>query len=152
MIMKILVLNGPNLNLLGKREPTIYGSLTLEDIQNNMEALAAELEVELTFKQSNHEGQLVDWIQLAGEKGFNGIIINAAAYTHTSIAIHDAVKAYSLPVIEVHLSNIYARETFRHHSYLSSVAIGQISGFGADSYLLALRGIHSHLKKVKGDG
>ncbi len=145
--MKILVINGPNLNLLGKREPHIYGSLTLNEIEEKMEALAQELNIELTFKQSNHEGQIVDWLHLANEKNFEGIILNGAAYTHTSIAIHDAIKAMGCPVIEVHLSNVFAREEFRHHSYISPVTIGQISGFGADSYLLALRAIHNYLKK-----
>jgi 3-dehydroquinate dehydratase-2 len=144
--MKILVINGPNLNLLGTREPEVYGSVTLKAIEEKMEELAKELAVELTFKQSNHEGQIIDWLHLANEKKFDGIILNAAGYTHTSIAIMDAVKAIGAPVIEVHLSNVFAREEFRHHSYISAVAIGQISGFGADSYLLALRGIHSYLE------
>lgn len=147
--MKILVLNGPNLNLLGKREPEIYGSLSLSQIEKSMEKLAEKKGVELTFKQSNHEGQLIDWIQASGEKGFSGIIINAAAYTHTSIAIHDALKASNIPFIEVHLSNIHAREEFRHKSLIAAIALGQISGFGEDSYLLALRAIVSYLNNKK---
>ena len=148
--MKIAVINGPNLNLLGTREPNIYGSLTLSEIEKKIDELAQELKIELTFKQSNHEGQIIDWLHLALEKKFNGIIINAGAYTHTSIAIHDAVKAIGIPVIEVNLSNIFSREEFRQHSYLSSVTLGQISGFGADSYLLALRGLYNwlHSKNV----
>jgi len=145
--MKILVINGPNLNLLGTREPGIYGSLTLADLEAKLEELSRELGIELTFKQTNQEGQIIDWLHLAKAKDFSGIILNAAAYTHTSIAIMDGVKAVGLPVIEVHLSNVFAREPFRHHSFISPVAIGQICGFGADSYLLALRAIHSHLEK-----
>jgi 3-dehydroquinate dehydratase-2 len=144
--MKILVINGPNLNLLGTREPEIYGSLTLKEIEEKLEKLAGELEIELTFKQSNHEGQIIDYLHLAHEKKFAGIILNAAAYTHTSIALRDAVKGISVPVIEVHLSNVFAREQFRHHSYISEVALGQISGFGADSYLLALRALYNYVR------
>lgn len=138
--MKILVLNGPNLNLLGKREPEVYGCVTLDSIRNSMEEKANELNLEIDFRQSNHEGELVDWIQYA-IGNFDGIIINGAAYTHTSIAIHDAIKASALPVVEVHLSNIYSREEFRHHSYIAPVSTGQITGFGADSYILALQAI-----------
>lgn len=129
--------------MLGKREPEIYGSLTLKDIEIKIRELAEEINLGIEFKQSNYEGDLVTWIQNSEAEGFKGIILNAAAYTHTSIALHDAVKSISVPVIEVHLSNIYAREDFRHHSYISSVAKGQISGFGLNSYLLALRAIHS---------
>lgn len=145
--MKILIINGPNLNMLGKREPGIYGNLSLEQIETKIKELAFELNIQVEFKQSNHEGYLLDWIQQSQENSFDGIILNAGAYTHTSIAIHDAIKSIKTPVIEVHLSNIYTRESFRHHSYISSVAVGQISGFGTDSYLLALRAIKSYLEK-----
>jgi len=141
--LKVLVVNGPNLNMLGKREPEIYGSLSLKDIEIKIRELAEEINLGIEFKQSNYEGDLITWIQNSEAEGFKGIILNAAAYTHTSIALHDAIKSISVPVIEVHLSNIHAREDFRHHSYISSVAKGQISGFGLDSYLLALRAIHS---------
>ncbi len=133
----ILVLNGPNLNLLGVREPATYGRETLADIEEACLERAAELELSVDFRQSNHEGQLLDWIQEARENA-DGIILNAGAYTHTSIAILDALKAAELPVIEVHLSNIYRRETFRHASYVSAVAQGVICGFGGHGYLLAL--------------
>lgn len=140
--MKILIINGPNLNMLGKREPEIYGKTTLKDIENNLKTLADELSLEIDFRQTNYEGDLVTWIQNSVSEDCNGIIINAAAYTHTSIAIYDAIKSVGLPVVEVHLSNIFAREDFRHHSYISPVAKGQICGFGEDSYNLALRAIH----------
>ena len=136
----ILVLNGPNLNLLGVREPKTYGSETLADIEEACLERAAALDLALDFRQSNHEGQLVDWIQEARESA-DGIIINAGAYTHTSIAILDALRACELPIIEVHLSNVFAREAYRHHSYISSVARGVICGFGAQSYILALDAI-----------
>ncbi len=136
---KILVLHGPNLNLLGSREPEIYGRDTLADIDARLAALAAELDVAVEARQSNHEGELVTWVQQAGAEGFRAVIVNAGAYTHTSIALRDALAACGLPVIEVHLSNIYKRETFRHTSLISGVATGQIAGFGAQSYLLALR-------------
>ncbi len=133
----ILVLNGPNLNLLGVREPATYGRETLADIEEACLERAAELQLAVDFRQTNHEGQLVDWIQEARENA-DGIILNAGAYTHTSIAILDALKAAELPVIEVHLSNIYRRETFRHLSYVSAAAQGVICGFGGQGYLLAL--------------
>lgn len=133
----ILVIHGPNLNLLGKREPTIYGTLTLDEINEKMMAKAEKLGIGLEFVQSNHEGVLVDAIQQATGR-YVCIIINAAAFTHYSIAIRDALAAISVPAIEVHLSNIYKRESFRHNSVISAVVHGQISGFGADSYLLAL--------------
>ncbi|EGK60118.1 3-dehydroquinate dehydratase [Centipeda periodontii DSM 2778] len=134
---KILVLNGPNLNLLGMREPEIYGSLTLADINRRMRHRASEVGLEITFMQSNHEGVLVDAIQAArGTTDY--IILNAAAFTHYSIAIRDAIAAVDVPVIEVHLSNIHKREEFRHKSVIAPVVLGQIAGFGAESYLAAL--------------
>lgn len=136
--MKILFLNGPNLNLLGLREPGIYGQVTLAEIEAQVRAKAKELGVEVDFRQSNAEGQLVDWIQSARGQ-FNVIVINAAAYTHTSVAIRDALAGTGTPAIEIHLSNIYAREEFRHHSWIAPICRGQISGFGANSYLLALQ-------------
>ena len=134
----VLVLNGPNLNMLGKRQPDIYGRETLADIEAACRAEAKGLDLALDFFQSNHEGALVDRIQQAREAN-SGIIINAGAYTHTSVALLDALNAAEKPVIEVHLSNIYKREEFRHHSYISPVAVGVICGFGSQGYLLALR-------------
>lgn len=136
--MRILVIHGPNLNLLGKREPEIYGVVTLDDINKQLSALAVELGVEISFFQSNHEGELVQKIQDAMST-FQAIVINPGAYTHTSVALRDAISSTGIPTIETHLSNIYRREEFRKHSYISSVAVGQIAGFGPDSYLLALR-------------
>jgi 3-dehydroquinate dehydratase-2 len=135
--MKILVIHGPNLNLLGSRESDIYGTKTLEDINGMLTSLAGELGVDITIDQSNHEGAIVDLIQ--GSKDFSVIIINPAAYTHTSVAIRDAIAAVQVPTIELHLSNIHSREEFRHKSLIEPVACGQISGFGFESYLLALR-------------
>ena len=137
---KVLVINGPNLNLLGQREPEVYGKTTLKDIEASMSALAKELKLELDFFQSSHEGEIVEKIGQSS-KAYNAVIMNPAAYTHTSVAIRDAVAACGLPVVEVHISNIYAREEFRHKSLIAPVAKGQISGFGADSYLLALRAV-----------
>jgi 3-dehydroquinate dehydratase-2 len=142
--MKILVLNGPNLNLLGKREPDVYGVETLDSINSELLKIASGIGVFLEFFQSNSEGALVDAIHGASGS-FNGIIINPAAYTHTSIAIRDAISAVALPVVEVHLSNVYSREEFRHKSYIAPVAIGQISGFGSAGYELALKGLVGHL-------
>jgi 3-dehydroquinate dehydratase II len=136
--MKILVINGPNLNMLGKREPDVYGTLTLEAINEKIMALARELGVEVAFFQSNHEGELVQAIQEAMGV-YQAVVINPGAYTHTSVAIRDAIASTGLPAIETHLSNIHRREEFRKHSFISGVALGQITGFGADSYLLALR-------------
>jgi len=138
--MKILVLHGPNLNLLGIREPDIYGRVTLDRINADLETLAAELGCELTIIQSNSEGELVGAIQSAMGI-YRGILINPAAYTHTSVAIRDALSAVGLAVVEVHLSNIHKREEFRRHSFVAPVAVGQICGFGADSYLLGLRAL-----------
>ena len=146
--LSILVLHGPNLNLLGRREPEIYGSLTLTAINSLLEAESVKLQTSVFFMQSNHEGVLVDEIHKALGK-HQGILINAGAYTHTSLALRDAIAAVNLPTVEVHLSNIYCREDFRHHSYISSVAIGQISGFGAQSYLLGLQALVHHLSKDK---
>ncbi|MBF0163126.1 MAG: type II 3-dehydroquinate dehydratase [Magnetococcales bacterium] len=134
---RFLVLNGPNLNMLGLREPGIYGALTLADIERACRGKAASLGVEIEFYQSNHEGELVTRIQ-AALGGVDWIIINPAAYTHTSVAIRDALLAVNVPVIEVHLSNIHRREPFRHHSYVSDIAEGVIAGLGADGYLFAL--------------
>ncbi len=142
----ILILNGPNLNLLGVREPQTYGRETLADIEEACLETAAELGLTVEFRQSNHEGQLIDWIQEARETA-DGIVINAGALTHTSIAVHDALIAAELPVIEVHLSNIYKRETFRHHSFVSPVANGVIAGLGPHGYELALEAMARLLQK-----
>ena len=143
-MLRILVLHGPNLNLLGTREQAIYGTVSLDSIDSTLTKLAKELAVAVDIRQSNSEGELVTWIQEA-RSGFDGVIINPAAYTHTSIAIRDAIAAVGLPTVEVHLSNIYQRESFRHHSYVAGVALGQISGLGPSGYVLALRGLHEHL-------
>jgi 3-dehydroquinate dehydratase-2 len=135
--MKILFLNGPNLNLLGTRQPEIYGRTTLADIEAQVRTRAAILGVDVEFRQSNHEGQLVDWVQEARGR-FDAIALNAAAYTHTSVALRDAISSVGLPVVELHLSNIHAREEFRHRSLIAPVCVGQVSGFGAFSYILAL--------------
>jgi 3-dehydroquinate dehydratase-2 len=145
-VLRILVLHGPNLNLLGTREQSIYGTMSLETINSSLHRLGEELGAELVIRQSNHEGELVTWIQEA-RRDCQGIIINPAAYTHTSIAIRDALAAVDLPTVEVHLSNIYRRETFRHRSYVSGVAVAQISGFGPSGYLLALRGLCEYVTK-----
>ena len=137
-LLSILVLHGPNLNLLGQREPGIYGSVTLAEINHLLEQEGQKLQARISVMQSNHEGVLVDAIHAAlGQH--QGILINAGAYTHTSVALRDALAAVALPVVEVHLSNIYQRELFRHHSFIAPVAIGQISGFGAQSYRLGLQ-------------
>lgn len=143
-MLRILVLHGPNLNLLGNREQSIYGTATLAMIDASLIKLGGELGAELVIRQSNLEGELVNWIQDA-RRGYHGIIINPAAYTHTSIAIRDALAAVGLPAVEVHLSNIYRREEFRQHSYVSGVVLAQIAGFGATGYLLALRGLYEQL-------
>lgn len=139
---KILVVNGPNINMLGTREPEIYGDFTLADIEKKLKTLAKELDVEISFFQSNHEGEIVDKIQSVKDKVF-GIIINPAAFTHTSVAIRDAISSIAVPAIEVHISNVYSREEFRHKSYIAGVCIGQIAGFDIDGYLFALRKLAS---------
>lgn len=144
--LSILVLHGPNLNLLGQREPGIYGSLNLDNIDSLLEEEGQELEAVVSTLQSNHEGVLVDAIHDASGR-HHGILINAGAYTHTSVALRDAIAAVNLPAVEVHLSNIYRREAFRHHSYIASVVIGQISGFGAESYRLGLQALVNHLRQ-----
>lgn len=143
----ILVLHGPNLNLLGQREPGIYGTVTLAEINQRLQQEAQAYQYAVSFLQSNTEGVLVDAIHSAQDQS-QGIIVNAGAYTHTSIAIRDAIAAVGLPTVEVHLSNIYRRETFRHHSYIAPVALGQISGFGADSYILGLQALVRHLRQT----
>ncbi len=142
-----MVLHGPNLNLLGLREPGIYGASTLLEIDSQLVELGKSLQVEVSSFQSNHEGILVDAIQAARDR-HQGLLINAAAYTHTSVAVRDAIAAVQIPTVEVHLSNIYKREEFRHHSYLAPIVIGQISGFGADSYYLGLRALVNYLRKL----
>ena len=132
------MLNGPNLNLLGSREPEIYGADTLDDIADRLEDRAQELGLAIDIRQSNHEGHLLDWLHEAQSEGALAVVLNAGAFTHTSVALHDAIKAIATPVIEVHISNPHAREAFRHHSYVSPVAHGTICGFGALGYLLAL--------------
>ena len=144
-MLRLLVLHGPNLNLLGTREPSVYGHLSLPDIDKSIARRAAELGVAVQTKQSNVEGELVTWIQNA-QGHFDGIIINPAAYTHTSIAIRDAIAAVALPTVEVHLSNIHQREEFRHHSFIAGVALGQIAGFGPTGYLLALNALTAHFE------
>jgi len=133
----VLVLNGPNLNMLGVREPAVYGQHTLGDIEDACHIKAEELDLAVDFRQSNHEGELVEWIHEA-RADHSGIILNAGAYTHTSVALHDALQLAELPVVEVHMTNVYRREPFRHKSFVSPVAIGVICGFGLNSYLLAL--------------
>ncbi len=144
--MHILTINGPNLDLLGSREKDIYGKDNLESIENQLHKVARELKISIDCKQSNHEGEIVDWIGQAKDK-IDGIIINPAGYTHTSVAIRDAISAVNIPTIEVHLSNVHAREEFRRHSFIVSVCVGQICGFGASSYELALRGLILLLSK-----
>ena len=142
---KIIILNGPNLNLLGEREKNQYGNFTLKDVEKNCNFYASKNHIKLSLFQSNIEGELVDAIQKARE-GFNGMVINAGGYTHTSVAIHDALKILKIPIIELHISNIYNREEFRHKSLISKVAKGIICGFGADGYLLSLKAMLNFLK------
>ncbi len=146
--MRVLIIHGPNLNLLGRREPGIYGSVTLQQINDNLKELAKDMGVEIKVYQSNSEGDIVSFI---GENAdwADGIVINPAAYTHTSVAIRDALSAVSLPVVEVHISNVFRREEFRHHSYISPIAVGVISGFGPESYYLALRALVNIIHKKK---
>ncbi|HVY20872.1 MAG TPA: type II 3-dehydroquinate dehydratase [Bauldia sp.] len=148
MAATIFILNGPNLNLLGKREPALYGTGTLADIEKACADRAKALGLKIDFRQDNREGILVDWIQEAGDKA-DGIVLNAGAYTHTSIAIHDAIRGTGLPLIEVHLSNIFARERFRHHSFVSPVAKGVICGLGPQGYTLALDALADIIKPAK---
>jgi 3-dehydroquinate dehydratase II len=147
VLESILVLNGPNLNLLGKREPGVYGVVTLKSILDSLKADAQALRVQISEVQSNHEGVLIDAIHGAIDQ-HQGILINPGAYTHTSVAIRDAIAGVAIPTVEVHLSNIHRREEFRHHSYIAPVAIGQISGFGAESYRLGLRALVQHLRAI----
>jgi 3-dehydroquinate dehydratase-2 len=147
-VLRVLVLHGPNLNLLGTREREVYGDISLKAINDDIQKLAAREGIEVETRQSNIEGELVTWIQDA--KGhFDAILINPAAYTHTSVALRDAVAAVGLPTIEVHLSNIYKREEFRHRSYIAEVALGQISGFGPAGYLLGLRAAIDHVNRAR---
>ncbi len=144
--MKILVINGVNMNMLGIREPEKYGSMTLKDLEKDLYAFSFELGIDIETFQSNHEGEIVEKIHSA-KGNFDGILINAGAYTHTSIAIRDALSAVALPVVEVHMTNIYTREEFRHHSYIAPVSLGQISGFGINSYKLGLKAIVDFLSE-----
>ncbi|WP_088006368.1 type II 3-dehydroquinate dehydratase [Indiicoccus explosivorum] len=137
--MRILCLNGPNLNRLGKREKEAYGTFTLAEVEQDLKAAAEAEDIELECRQSNHEGELIDWIHGSEEEQADGIILNAGAFTHTSVAIRDAIASVTVPVIEVHISNVYRREEFRHHSFIAPVAEGQITGFGQDVYELALQ-------------
>lgn len=140
--MRILVLHGPNLNLLGQREPDVYGHATLPDIDRTLGELAAELSAAVECRQSNHEGTLIDWVH---EDGFDGVLINPGGYTHTSVALRDAIAAVPRPCVEVHLSNVHAREPFRRHSYVAPVCVGTVSGFGSRSYTLGLRALIDYL-------
>jgi 3-dehydroquinate dehydratase-2 len=144
--MRVAVINGPNLNLLGTREPNIYGTATLADIERDLRSVADELDVELTFEQFNGEGQLIDAIHDARAKA-DGLLVNAAAYSHTSLAIRDALAGVALPFVEVHLTNVYARERERHRSMLAPIAVAVICGFGASGYELALRGLVKRLRE-----
>lgn len=145
MSVRVLILHGPNLNLLGQREPDVYGRQTLADINASLVALAKEFGVTVETLQSNHEGALIDRIHSAESDGFSGIVLNPGGLTHTSIALRDAIASVAVPVVEAHLSNIHAREAFRHHSYVAGVVVGQVAGFGAMSYHLALRGLIDHI-------
>ncbi|MBX2799108.1 MAG: type II 3-dehydroquinate dehydratase [Myxococcales bacterium] len=146
--MRVWVLNGPNLNLLGSREPQTYGTVSLDDWMQRLQALGPELGIEIRSMQSNGEGQLVDWVQQAGAEGVSGLIVNAGGYTHTSVALRDALLAVAVPFVEVHVSNVWARESFRHVSLLSDVAVGVVAGLGGIGYELALRGLLHHLNEV----
>ena len=146
MMNKIIILNGPNLNLLGEREKEKYGTITLKDIENNCKEFAKKNNIELSLFQSNVEGELIEKIQQV-RKEFHGLIINAGGYTHTSVAIHDALKILKIPIIELHITNIYNREEFRHKSLISKIATSIICGVGTDGYIMALRAINNYLKK-----
>ena len=148
-VRHVLVLNGPNLNLLGTREPGIYGSTSLDEIVADLTRFAAANDCEIRHHQSNHEGELVDLIHGAGEWA-DGIVINAGAYTHTSVALRDAISGVGLPTVETHLSNVHGREPFRHHSHLAPVCLGVVAGFGSESYRVALVGLLGHLGQVAG--
>lgn len=145
--MKILVINGVNMNMLGIREPEKYGSLTLKELEKELFAYSFELGIDIETYQSNHEGEIVEKIHSSREN-FDGIVINAGAYTHTSIAIRDAISSVEIPTVEVHMTNIYKREEFRQHSYLAPVCIGQISGFGADSYKLGIKALVNYIESL----
>jgi 3-dehydroquinate dehydratase II len=151
----VLVLNGPNLNLLGTREPGIYGVQTLADVESMCKDAAGELGLELDFRQSNHEGELIDWIQQAGlavaARSCIGVVFNPGAFTHTSLALHDAITGAQVPVVEVHISNVHAREEFRRHSFISPVVAGIVVGFGATGYILAIRGLYEITRSSRGD-
>lgn len=147
-MVHVLVLHGPNLNLLGRRERSVYGTVSLKAINADIMKFARKERLKVEIRQSNLEGELVSWIQQASEK-FDGIVLNPAGYTHTSVAIRDAIAAVGIPTVEVHLTNIYKREEFRHHSYVAGVALGQISGFGPAGYVLGLRGLTEHLKSAR---
>jgi 3-dehydroquinate dehydratase II len=141
MAKSVYVLNGPNLNLLGTREPETYGDATLADVERLCRDAAGRHKLDLEFRQSNHEGQLIDWIQEAAAKGAAGVVLNAGGYTHSSVSIRDAVAAVKIPVIEVHISNIFARDRFRHHSHIAPVAKASLCGFGIQGYVLAIDGL-----------
>lgn len=145
--MKILVINGVNMNMLGVREPEKYGSLTLKELEKELFAYSFELGIDIETYQSNHEGEIVEKIHSAKDL-FDGIVINAGAYTHTSVAIRDAINAVEIPTVEVHMTNIYKREEFRHHSYIAPVCVGQISGFGLDSYKLGLKAVINYIENL----
>ncbi|HEX7091658.1 MAG TPA: type II 3-dehydroquinate dehydratase [Longimicrobiales bacterium] len=146
--LRVGVLHGPNLNLLGRREPQVYGRATLDEVNEALRAVAGELGVELEVFQSNGEGELVDWIQVSAER-VSGYVVNAGAYTHTSVAILDALVGVARPFVEVHITNPQAREPFRHRSLLAARAVGTVAGFGTESYLLGLRGLVAHLRAAR---
>jgi 3-dehydroquinate dehydratase-2 len=146
-IPHVLVLHGPNLNLLGLREPAVYGTQSLADVDTALEALAEELGIEVACRQSNQEGELIDWVHEALER-FDGVLMNPGGYTHTSVALRDAIASIAKPCVEVHLSNVHKREAFRHTSLTAGVCVGVVMGFGVDSYLLGLRALVAHLHKL----